>query len=208
MKETKKELITNFEKEMWNYLKRELSDYPEIKVIKNKIFITHKDSEAFSTLSFQYLTNSNAYEIIHFVEHPVLQTEIHNIAPPYPSNLSNANFVYSMSTVSEKDGCIILPVTEKGIEYTCELILSRIKNIYLPIIFNLFNINLKLIDNVLNKPKYYSYPFLLILIAMKNNNMKPEEIIITKILSEETLGYTNNKQLKKVFNQQQLAKYI
>ncbi|MEP6931971.1 MAG: hypothetical protein ABI850_18250 [Flavobacterium sp.] len=206
MKKNKKELRDEFEKELQIYLKRELSDMPELKVTKNKISITHKKSGASAKIIFGYLANSNTYEIMIFIEHPELQQKISHITPPYPSNLLNPNFIYSMSTVSEKDACPLLPVTEKGVTNTCQLILSRIKNNYIPIIFNLFKITPELIDDVINRPKYYSYPFLLIFISMKNNCMTPDKVTIIKILSEETLGYSNDKQLKSDFNKQLLLK--
>lgn len=185
---------SNFERKVQDFLKNELSDYPGIKVAKNKITIKQKDSGATATLHFEYLANSRAYEIIIFVEHPVLQAEIALIEPPYPSNLPNASFVYSMSTVSEKDACPLLPVTEKGIEDTCQVILSRIKSIYMPVVFNLLEIKLELINDIINRPKYYSYPFPLILIAMKRNNFQPDKATIAKILSKEWLDEDEGKE--------------
>ncbi|SFQ22070.1 hypothetical protein SAMN03159489_02826 [Pseudomonas sp. NFPP07] len=208
MKETTKELRSNFEKRVQAFLTSELSGYSDIRVAKNKITIKQKKSGATATLHLEYLTNSRAYEIIVFVEHPALQSEIALIEPPYSSNLPGAKFVYSMSTVSERDACPLLPVTEKGIEDTCQVILSRIKNVYIPVVFNLFDVKLELIDDIISRPKYYSYPFLLILIAMKINNFRPDENVVAKILSEDVLGYTSNKELKMTFNERRLADYI
>ncbi|PNG34338.1 MULTISPECIES: hypothetical protein [Pseudomonas] len=205
MKADTKELRSNFEKALQLFLKSELSAYPGVKVTRNKVVIAHKESGAVATLHFEYLANTRAYEIIIFVEHPALQAEIERISPPYPSNLANPKLLYCMSTVSEKDGCPLLPVTEQGIENTCQVILRRLQDVHLPILFNLFNVSPALVSDVIERPKYYAYPVPLIFIALKTNAIQPDDATLAKIMSEQTLGYTNNQELKASFNKQLLA---
>ncbi|WP_256679581.1 hypothetical protein [Pseudomonas sp. Fl4BN1] len=158
-----------------------------------------------ASLHFQYLANTRAYEIIIFVEHPALLAEIERISPPYPSNLANPKLVYSLSTVSEKAACPLLPVTEQGIENTCQVILRQLQDVHLPVLFNLFNVSPALVSDVIERPKYYAYPVPLIFIALKTNAIKPDEETLAKILNEQTLGYTNHQELKESFNKQLLA---
>ena len=205
MKENTKELRSNFEKKLQAFLKDGLSGYPAIKVTKNKVTLTQKESGAVASLHFEYLANSRAYETLMLVEHPTLQAELERINPPYPSNLPNPKLVYSMSTVSEKDACPLLPVTEQGIEHTCQLMLARLQDSYLPTLFNLLNISPELVADVISRPKYYSYPVPLIFFALKHNGVKPDEATVAQILSEQTLGYTNHQELKESFNKQLLT---
>jgi hypothetical protein len=198
-------LRSHFEKALQLFLKSELSAYPGVKVTRNKVLITQKESGAVATLHFEYLANTRAYEIIIFVEHPALQAEIERISPPYPSNLANPKWLYCMSTVSEKDGCPLLPVTEQGIENTCQVILRQLQDVHLPALFNLFNVSPALVSDVIERPKYYAYPVPLIFIALKTNAIQPDDETLAKILSEQTLGYTSHQELKESFNKQLLA---
>ncbi|WP_414159234.1 hypothetical protein ACMGG8_04475 [Pseudomonas sp. BNK-45] len=205
MKAGTHQLRSHFEKALQLFLKRELAGYPGVKVTRNKVLITQKESGAVATLHFEYLANTRAYEIIIFVEHPALQAEIERISPPYPSNLANPKLLYCMSTVSEKDGCPLLPVTEQGIENTCQVILRQLQDVHLPALFNLFNVSPALVSDVIERPKYYAYPVPLIFIALKTNAIQPDDATLAKILSEQTLGYTSHQELKESFNKQLLA---
>ncbi|NBF00938.1 hypothetical protein GV819_01400 [Pseudomonas sp. Fl5BN2] len=205
MKAGTHQLRSHFEKALQLFLKSELAGYPGVKVTKNKVVIAQKESGAVASLHFQYLANTRAYEIIIFVEHPALQAEIERISPPYPSNLANPKLVYSLSTVSEKAACPLLPVTEQGIENTCQVILRQLQDVHLPVLFNLFNVSPALVSDVIERPKYYAYPVPLIFIALKTNAIKPDEETLAKILSEQTLGYTNHQELKESFNKQLLT---
>ncbi|RXU66560.1 hypothetical protein CW358_11210 [Pseudomonas protegens] len=205
MKAGTHQLRSHFEKALQLFLKSELAVYPGVKVTRNKVLITQKESGAVATLHFEYLANTRAYEIIIFVEHPALQAEIERISPPYRSNLANPKLLYCMSTVSEKDGCPLLPVTEQGIENTCQVILRQLQDVHLPALFNLFNVSPALVSDVIERPKYYAYPVSLIVIALKTNAIQPDDATLAKILSEQTLGYTNNQELKASFNKQLLA---
>lgn len=99
-----------------------------------------------------------------------------------------------------KDGCPLLPTTEDGINKTCELLVDRLKEIHLPSIINLLELDKNLIEDVINNPKYYSYPFLIIMLAMKSNNLSKIDVDRDKILSENILGYNNDKDIKLKFN--------
>ncbi|VWC30417.1 hypothetical protein BLA13014_06229 [Burkholderia aenigmatica] len=205
MKADTKELRSNFEKALQFFLKGEFAGHPGVKVTKNKITVSHKESGAVATLHFEYLANIRAYETIIFVEHPTLRAELDRIGPPYPSNLPNAKLVYSMSTVTEDDACPLLPVTEQGIETTCQGLLRRLREIDLPIVSNLLNLGPGLVNDVIARPKYYSYPVPLIFVALRSNGMKPDEDVLARILSEQTLGYTNHREQKESFNMQLLG---
>ncbi|MGC5704390.1 hypothetical protein J4P02_29725 [Pseudomonas sp. NFXW11] len=205
MTDNSKELRSNFEKQLQAFLKDGLSGRPGIKVTKNKVTISQKESGAVATLNFAYLSNSRAYETIILVEAPSLQAELERIKPPYPSNLPNPKFVYSMSTVSEQDACPLLPVTEQGIATTCQLILKRIVDVYLPLINKLLSLHPGLVEDVLSRPQYYCYPVPLIFLALNHSGARPDQATLARILSEQTLGYTNHLELKTSFNQQLLA---
>lgn len=201
MKQNTAELRKNFEKRLIEFLKKELSHLSGSKFTRNRINITRKESGAVANIHFEYLTNTRSYEAIILVEQPVLQAAIAQMAPPYPSNLANARFVYSMSTTSEKDACIDLPTTEQGIENACERMLALLNGTYLPIVLNALETGPAMVDDILARPKYYSHPVPLIFTVLKINGIQASEESLARILSEQTLGYTNHHELKNAFHQ-------
>lgn len=57
-----------------------------------------------------------------------------------------------------------------------------------------------MINDIIYKPKAYSYPFLIILYTIQKNNISYKDIDLEYLLSEEMLGYINDKDLKIAFN--------
>lgn len=101
----------------------------------------------------------------------------------------------------------MLPTTQQGIDKTCDLLLSRLKDIHLPAIFNLLDVSEKLISDVVRTPKYYSYPFLIIMLAMKNNKISKERVDAQLIMGEQTLGFSNDNVVKMEFNNDVFRQY-
>ncbi len=204
MERSLKELRNTFENALKAHLKTELAGHPGLVVSKNKIVIKHR-SGAVAILHFEYLANTRSYETLVYAEHPILQMELERIDPPYPSNLANAKLVYCMSTVSEREACPLLPVTEQGVERTCRSLLQRLLETDLPIISNLFDLSPRLVNDVLARPERYSYPVPIIHSALRSNGIRPDVDTVARILSEKTLGYTNHREQKDSFNRKLMA---
>lgn len=83
---------------------------------------------------------------------------------------------------------------------TYNRILEILKSIYLERAYNLIEVNNKLITNIIDNPKYYSYPFLISVYVIKHNKLSSDDINLEYLLSEKNLGFDNNKDLKISFN--------
>ncbi|MCX8712188.1 hypothetical protein J3U57_06760 [Gilliamella sp. B3464] len=197
-----KELRTQFEKELQIFLKDKLKSYLYIKVNRNKIILDNKKgSKAVILLTYQnashtYVFYMNVYstEITNFID---------SIQPPYSSNFDNKDIVYNSYYLSEKKSDpILLPITEKGKEYTFDRILNILNTIYLERAYNLIEVNKKLIKDIMYKPHAYAYPFLISLYAIQKNKISYQDIDLEYLLSEEMLGYINDKDLKIAFNKE------
>ncbi|EDH5740279.1 hypothetical protein I3A77_23590, partial [Salmonella enterica] len=189
-----KELRNEFEKRFNVYLKNIFDGQKNVKVGKNKITI--KKDKSIACIDFTYLNNLHAYGTIIVVKSPTIKSELDRFCPPYKSNLPNDEYIYCMSTMGEKDGCPLLPSTEDGIEKTCKLLLDRLKYAQLPAIVNLLDVNKDLVGDIISNPKCYSYPFLLILLAINRNGISKDDIDCDALLSEKTLGFNNEKDIK------------
>lgn len=201
-----KEVRNNFERQFNFLLKNAFNEQENFNIGKNKITI--KKDDAVASVDFIYLNNLNAYGTIIVVKSPVLKLELEAFNPPYKSNLSNEDYIFCMSTMGVKDGCPLLPTTEDGINKTCELLIDRLKKIHFPNIINLLEVNKNLVEDVINNPQNYSYPFLIVMLAMKKNNLSKADVDRDKILNEKILGFNNDKDIKLKFNKDLFQKYL
>lgn len=201
-----KELRYEFESRLDFYLKSMFDGQEGVKLGKNKVTI--KKGKSTAHIDFVFLNNLHAYGAIIVVKSPTLKSELDTFHPPYKSNLPNDEYIYCMSTMGEKDGCPLLPSTEDGIEKTCRLLLDRLKNAQLPAVFNLLDVNEDLVGDIISHPKYYSYPFLLILLAIKRNNISKNDIDGDVFFSEKTLGFNSDKDIKLEFNKKIFQEYL
>lgn len=187
-----------FEKRFNLCLKSSFAEQKHLKIGKNNI--TVKTDTVTARIDFTYLNNLRAYGTVVVVKSPKLTLDIDCFKPPYKSNLPNAEYIYCMSTMGEKDGCPLLPTTEDGIDKTCNLFINKPNNIYLPTIFNLSEISKELVYDVIRNPKCYSYPFLIVLLAMNKNKLSRENVDSSIILNEKMLGFSSDKEIKLRFN--------
>lgn len=195
-----KELRNEFEQRFNIYLKNTFAGQKNVKVGKNKVTI--KKDKSTACIDFTYLNNLHAYGTIIVVKSPIMKSELDTFCPPYKSNLPNDEYIYCMSTMGEKDGCPLLPSTEDGIDKTCKLLLDRLKYAQLPAIVNLLDVNKDLVEDIINNPKYYSYPFLLILLAINKNGISKDDIDSDILFDEKILGFNNDKDIKLKFNRE------
>lgn len=200
-----KDLKNEFEKQFNTRLKDMFVGRKDVKVGKNKITI--KKGEFIASVDYTWLNNLNACGTVIVVRSPDLKYQLNAFNPPYKSNLPNAEYIYCISTMGEKDGCPLLPTTPEGIDKTCGLLLNRLKDVHLPVIFNLLDLNENLISDVINAPKFYSFPFLIIILAMKENNIPKEGVDESVIMHEQTLGFSNDKIVKMEFNKELFRQY-
>ena len=190
------ELRKQFETELNNYLKENLTCYKNIKVLKNKINVNGVGVvDAQGELSWGYLNNANGYFLSLSVDSIELNDFFNEITPPYKTNLMT-NKTFYMNTLMEKfklfatriGGTVDLPVSEKERSKTCEWIYTKIKDIYLPRVINLIELKPKTIDDVIDNPGYYAYPFLTILYVIKKNNIPLDSLNMESILSKKIVG--------------------
>lgn len=197
-----KELRTQFEKELQIFLKDQLRSYPYIKVNRNKIILDNKKG-AEANIFFEYMNSGHQYIFYMHVYSAEIKHFINNISPPYPSNLHNEIMVYSSHYFGEKKSdTILLPKTESGKKNIFDAILKILDTIYLERAYNLIEINKNLINDIIYDPKSYAYPFLIILYTIQKNNIPYKDIDLEYLLSEEMLGYINDKDLKIAFNKE------
>lgn len=200
-----KEKRCEFEGQFTLALKSEFYGMKNIKIKNNKLII--RDAGFVASVDYLYLNNLNAYGTIIVVRSPFLTAQVSEFQPPYKSNLPNPEYIYCMSSMGEKDGCPLLPTTQQGIDKTCDLFIDRLKDIHLPVIFNILDVSEKLIIDVVRTPKYYSYPFLIIMLAMRNNKISKESVDAQLIMGEQTLGFSNDKVVKMEFNNDVFRQY-
>jgi len=96
------ELRKQFETELNNYLKENLTCYKNIKVLKNKINVNGVGVvDAQGELSWGYLNNANGYFLSLSVDSIELKDFFNEITPPYKTNLMT-NKTFYMNTLMEK----------------------------------------------------------------------------------------------------------
>lgn len=190
------ELRKFFEKELQCFFKRNTNSFSNVKVLKNKLVINGGGNEASGYIGFDYLNNAHGYVLYAGVDSPELLEVFKSINPPYRSNKPEG-IVYSMNTSMEIGfksfspnigGTVDLPRNENEIEKTCEWIYTKVKDIYLPRIKSLIEIGPKVIDDVIENPSYYAYPFLTILHVIKKNNISVDKLNMESILSKKIIG--------------------
>ncbi|MCX8727224.1 hypothetical protein [Gilliamella sp. B2838] len=196
-----KELRTQFEKELQIFLKDKLKSYPYIKVNRNKIILDNKKGAKANI----FIVPSRYYQYVFhmYVYSSEIKDFIDSIQPPYSSNFDNKDMVYSSHYFGEKKSdTILLPKTESGKKNIFDAILKILNTIYLERAYNLIEVNKKLIDDIIYYPKAYAYPFLISLYAIQKNKISYQDIDLEYLLSEEMLGYINDKDLKIAFNKE------
>lgn len=182
-----------FEKYLQSYLKEMFTSERNMKFLKKKIIIKAMDGNLSNAeIYFDYISSSKEYVMYICVKSPELEAFYEKIQPPYNSNFVKG-VTYLMNTRMEVGfksfssnmfGSIPLPRDEAECIETCKWIYEKIKDIYLPRIMNIININTDLVNDIIQFPQYYAYPFLTILyVEVKNKNNiieKNKELIFNK----------------------------
>lgn len=191
------ELRKAFEKKLQDFLNGNADCIPDVKVLKNKLFVKKmKNNEASGYIGFDYLNNAHGYVLYAGVESPELLDVFKSINPPYRSNKPEY-IVYSMNTSMEIGfksfapnigGTVDLPRNDEERENACEWIYTKVKDIYLPRVMNLIELKPETIDDVIAHPNYYAYPFLTILYIIKKNNLSLNDLNMESILSKKIFG--------------------
>ena len=191
-------LKLDFEKQLKEELTILLSSYKNINISSNEIEIKikkTKNNSAQGFIALDYLVNAKGYALVMSVDSPEFQNFIKEVNPPYKSNLLTEHTL-AMTSSGEKNktfsptigGAVALPRTPDKIEETCQWICERITSIYLPRLFHLINFESELIQDILENPDHYSYPFPLILYAVRKNNLSindvDEHLLFSKKISK------------------------
>lgn len=192
-----------FETELKMHLKTEFKSFSNMKVNKNEIVI--KFDEANALIGFSYLSKSMGYAIHSSVIMPALSHFYNEISPPYRPNLFSG-CVMAMSSEQESNKSfsnriVSLPDNDEKIMNACLLITEKIKTEYLLRIEKLVKLEIEAIDDILDNPDYYAYPFLTILYIIKKNNVIPDKINLELILSKRITG-------RKTFDKELLSEYL
>lgn len=187
-----KEARKVFEGYLQAYLKEKLSGFSPIKINKSKLVI--KRGDATGDIFFRYVAKSSGYILHIYADLPELTHYINHVNPPYNSNLLT-DIHYSMAPYGENlklfsnlmNDSLRLPLTEPGIETTCEWIASRLETIFLPRLVKLLELNEEAIKDVLKNPSDYAYPFLTIMKIIIHNKLQPTdqetELFLSKRIS-------------------------
>ncbi|CAI3922262.1 hypothetical protein [Commensalibacter communis] len=192
-----------FEKKLQTFLKAKLIDYPYLRVNKKCIFIENKKGFR-AKISWSYLSASLEYAFSLSVNDIAIRSFIDQLSPPYMSNIANTEMIYSSYYASE-DNCsdifpIMLPRTEEGIERACYRVARFFTEKYLKRVYHLMEAKTELINDILENPNYYAFPFLTALYVIKKNHLDKAGIDLELLLSEDKMGYLNDKNLKASFN--------
>lgn len=186
-----------FEAELCSYFKVHFELDANVKILKNEIAIKKtKYNNASGDVGFRFLNNAKGYILYAGVESPELEEFFNEISPPYRSNKPEG-VIYAMNTSMETGfksfspnlgGTVDLPKNEGERLKACEWIYQKVKDIYLPRVMNLIELNPKVIDDVLLFPDYYAYPFLTILYVVKKNKIPPSQLNMELIFSKKVVG--------------------
>ncbi|MCG8710983.1 hypothetical protein JHU04_004311 [Brenneria sp. 4F2] len=107
------ELRKAFENKLQDLLNGNADCIPDVKVLKNNLFVKKmKNNEASGYIGFDYLNNAHGYVLYDGVDSPELLDVFKNINPPYRSNKPE-HIVYSMNT-SMKIGFKLFAPNIKG----------------------------------------------------------------------------------------------
>lgn len=195
-----KALRAQFEKELQDVLNVKLSAQPYIKIKKNKILIDNKNGTT-ADINISYLNTSREYTIDMFIRSSEIDTFIHHLSPPYPSNINNKDLVYFSHYGSEKNHSpFLLPTTANGREDACSRIAETLCALYLARAYNIIDLNKNLLSDVIHNASHYSYPALISLYAITKNNLEINAKYLADLLDEQALGFNNNKDVKMHFN--------
>lgn len=180
------DLRKQFEGELQSYLKKNLTVGDNVKFLKSEIAIKKtKDNSASGYIGFRFLNNAKGYILYAGVGTPELNGFFDSVSPPYRSNRPEG-VVYAMNTSMETGfksfsqnlgGTVDLPKNADERLKACEWIYQKVKDIYLPRVINLIELNSKAIDDVLLFPDYYAYPFLTILYVIKKTKYTHHNLI-------------------------------
>lgn len=178
-------------------------DYPYLRV--NRKFIVFDNKKGFKAqINLQYLSVGMEYAFSLFMIDTDTMSFINQLEPPYPTNLANKEFVYSSYYTSENKCSdifpILLPKTEEGIERACHHILKFLNERFLQRVYHLVEVKNQLVDDIIENPKFYAFPFLTALYVITRNRLNKSDVDLESLLSEENLGFSNEKTLKISFN--------
>ena len=137
-------------------------------------------------VGFDYLGGQKAYYFVMFGWSLEFSEYLKTIAPPYKSNVPEGfDHHFGMSTIMENrgvysrsDGTISLPIRLDQIDEIIAHIQVTLNDFYLPWLDRFINFSPDLIDDIVKRPGYYSYPVPLISFILKKNKMKFQDLTI------------------------------
>ncbi len=188
------ELRKIFESELKDMLKSRFSDCKGMRFSKNEITIKLNGAEGW--IGFRFLNNAQGYTLSESVAQPELRAYFNEISPAYRPNFTT-EYELAMNTSMETGfksfspnlgGTVDLAKNEVERLKACEWIYQKVKDIYLPRVMNLIELNPKAINDVLLFPDYYAYPFLTILYVVKKNKIPPSQLNMERVFSKKVVG--------------------
>jgi hypothetical protein len=165
-----------FEKRLQEVLKYNI-ELDGVKFLRNEIAIK-KNCDSVGRIGFRFLSNANGYILAASADSADLQNFFKEMRPPYKPNVATG-LAFAMNTSMEIDkvfslnqgGAIALPQDEAEIESVCQWICGKVKDVYLPRVLRVLEADPCLVDDVLENPDYYSYPFLTIIFVVIRGNL-------------------------------------
>lgn len=188
------ELRKIFESELKDVLKNRFSGCKGMRVSKNEITVKLNGGEG--RIGFRFLNNAQGYTLSESVVQPELRAYYNEVSSPYRPNFTT-EFELVMNTSMETGfksfspnlgGTVDLPKNEDERLKACEWVYQKVKDIYLPRVINLMDLNSKVIDDVLLFPDYYAYPFLTVLYVIKKNKIHSSQLNMELIFSKKIVG--------------------
>lgn len=187
------ELKKKFEKRLQEVIKENIRE-GGVKVSRGEV-IVDRESVGNGRIGFRFLRNASGYILSAAADSPRLQGFYVSSNPPYKPKIPTG-LVMAMNTSMETvksfsrnvGGAVDLPRDEAEIESTCRWICERVAGIYLPRVINVIEVNSGLIRDVMDNPNYYSYPFLTIAFAAKENGISLGELDIDYLLGKKISG--------------------
>ena len=182
-----KEIKLAFDNSISLMLSEGVKSSVKIKAYKKSLKLTSPEySGNRGEVIFDYLGGQKAYYFgmigwsLEFSEY------VKVVNPPYKSNthrgtgshFSMVTMMENRGVYSRSDGTISLPIRFDQIDEIIAHIQGTLNDFYLPWLDRFINFSPDLIDDIVKRPGYYSYPVPLISFILKKNKMKFQDLTI------------------------------
>ena len=176
-----KEIKLKFDEQLSKILSEIEKKFDHLKVRKKGVRITSEsDKNNYGELKFDFLGGQKAYYFAMTGWSADFDGYIADVRPPYGSNHpDDFDHHFFMSTIMEdrgifsrSDGKIYLPNKEDDIFEICSHIKNCLNDVYIPWLIRFVKFSPELIESIVRRPDFYSYPSPLIAYLLKKNEMK------------------------------------